>query len=77
MNTYNKLMKMFWLFFAIALFLFITVRCFTDGYQKWVFYYPFVLLALGMYFFKKWMMNRMEKHIEFMKSKEAADRNNE
>ena len=77
MNTYNKLMKMFWLFFAIVLFVFITVKCFTDGYETWVFYYSIVLLAVGMYFFKTWMMNRMEKHLEFMKNKEATDRNNQ
>ena len=63
-------MKMFWLVFAIVLFVFITVKCFTDGYETWVFYYSIVLLAVGMYFFKTWMMNRMEKHLEFMTHEE-------
>jgi hypothetical protein len=36
-------------------------------------FYPFVLLAVGMYFFKIWMMKRMEKHIAYMRDKETSD----
>ena len=64
-------MKLFWLILAIALCIVVTVMCFVDGYEKWVFYYPFVLLSFGMYFFKVWMMKRMEKLIEYISKKES------
>ena len=70
MNTYNKIMKLIWLLIGTVLFIAVTVMCFVDSFEKWVFYYPLVLLAFGMYFFKVWMMKRMEKHIEYMSEKE-------
>jgi uncharacterized membrane protein len=70
MNTYNKIMKLIWLLIGTVMFIAVTVMCFIDGFEKWVFYYPLVLLAFGMYFFKVWMMKRMEKHIEYMSKKE-------
>lgn len=63
-------MKVIWLLIGTVMFIAVTVMCFIDGFEKWVFYYPLVLLAFGMYFFKVWMMNRMEKHIEYMSKKE-------
>jgi hypothetical protein len=39
---------------------------YTDGIKKWGFYYIFVVTSLAMYIFKKWMMRRMEKHLEFL-----------
>ena len=70
MNTYNKIMKVIWFLMGSVMFIAVTVMCFIDGFDKWVFYYPLVLLAFGMYFFKVWMMKRMEKHIEYMAEKE-------
>jgi SNF family Na+-dependent transporter len=70
MNTYNKIMKIIWLVMAAVGFILVTVMCFVDGLDKWVYYYPFVILALGMYFFKAWMMKRMERHLEYMSKKE-------
>lgn len=66
MNTYNKIMLNFWLFAAILIFLFISFMCITDNPKKWGVYYIFVVTSLGMYFFKKWMMKRMVKHLEYM-----------
>ncbi|MDB4340348.1 hypothetical protein OAA13_01705 [Crocinitomicaceae bacterium] len=63
-------MKLIWLLIGIVMFIAVTVMCFIDGFEKWVFYYPLVLLAFGMYFFKVWMMKRMEKHVEYMSKKE-------
>lgn len=70
MNTYNKIMKVIWLLMGSVMFIAVTVMCFIDGFEKWLFYYPLVLLAFGMYFFKSWMMKRMEKHMEYMADKE-------
>ncbi len=73
MDLYNKIMKVFWLVFAIILFLFVTFKCFSDGFERWAVYYLFVLLAVGMYFFKIWMMKRMERHIAYMKEQESLN----
>jgi len=73
MNVYNKVMKVFWLFFAIVLFFGVTYKSFTEGFERWAVYYLFVLLAVGMYFFKTWMMRRMERHIAYMKEQETLN----
>ena len=73
MDLYNKIMKVFWLVFAIILFLLVTFKCFSDGIERWAVYYLFVLLAVGMYFFKIWMMKRMERHIAFMHEQESLN----
>lgn len=72
MQTYNKIMLYFWLVAAIAIFLFITYMSYTAGVKKWGYYYVFVLTSLAMFFFKKWMMNRMEKHLKFLEEKNKA-----
>lgn len=69
MQTYNRVMLYLWLVLAVATFLGITYGCITEGWKKWVFFYIFPLIALMMYFFKRWMMNRMKKHLEFLEGK--------
>lgn len=71
MQTYNKIMLYFWLIVATVIFFAITYLCITDGWKKWVFYYIFVLTSLGMFFFKKWMMKRMEKHMAYLEEQNA------
>jgi len=73
MDLYNKIMKVFWLVFAIILFLLVTFKSFSEGFERWAVYYLFVLLAVGMYFFKIWMMKRMERHIAYMKEQESLN----
>jgi cell division protein FtsW (lipid II flippase) len=59
-------MLYFWLLAAIAIFLVTTFMVMTEGFNKWAYYYIFVVIALLMYVVKKWMMNRMEKHLKYM-----------
>lgn len=59
-------MLYFWLLAAIAIFLVTTFMSMTEGFNKWGYYYIFVVIALLMYVVKKWMMNRMEKHLQYM-----------
>jgi hypothetical protein len=42
----------------------------TQGIKKWGFYYFFVVSAFGMYFFKRWMMKRMEKHLAYLQEQQ-------
>ena len=46
---------------------------FSEGIKKWGFYYVFVAIALMMFFFKKWMMNRMEKHLQFLEEQKKKE----
>lgn len=61
-------MKFFWLTAAVIIFLVVTVMGIKEGFNKWVFYYLFVLTSLGMYFLKTWMMKRHKKHMEYLES---------
>lgn len=73
MHIYNKIMLNFWLITAILLFLVVTYMGFTEGFKKWAFYYVFALLALFAYLTRKWMMRRMEKHIQEMEAKQREE----
>ncbi len=58
----------FWLFVGVGLTIFITYKSLTDGFNKWGYYYVFAGLALVMYVFRKFMMKRMEKHLEYLEN---------
>jgi hypothetical protein len=62
-------MSYFWLFSAITIFLIVTYMSLMEGFNKWAYYYIFVLTSLGVYFLKNWMMKRMVRHNEFLKEK--------
>lgn len=66
MKLYNTVMQYFWLVAAIGIFIVTSYKCYTEGVYKWVFYYIFVVIALMMFFLKKWMVKRMEKHMAFL-----------
>lgn len=66
-------MLYFWLVAAIVIFLITSYMSFSEGLKKWGFYYIFVAIALMMFFFKKWMMNRMEKHLQFLEEQKNKD----
>lgn len=74
MQLYNKIMSYFWLFAGFAILIFITYKCLTDDVRKWGFYYIFVVTSFGMYFFKKWMMKRMEKHMQYLEEKQTNEK---
>jgi len=66
METYNKIMRFFWLGAAIVTFTVITYFCIVEGYKTWIYYYVFTFISLMMFFTKTWMMKRMKKHTEFL-----------
>jgi hypothetical protein len=69
MNTYNKIMLYFWAIMGTFILVFISYMSYTEGLKKWGFYYIFVFTSYGMFFFKKWMVKRMHKHLEFLEEK--------
>ena len=77
MNVYNKIMRLFWLVLAIAMTILISYLSLTQGFYKWVFYYVFVLVAFGMFFFKSYMMKRMDRHLEYLAQQKEKTKSNE
>lgn len=75
MNTYNKIMERFWLIVSIVVFLLVTYKCIEEGFDRWAFYYLFVLLALFTWFMRRYMRRRMEKHNAFL-SNQQKEKNN-
>ena len=70
MKTYNLIMGYFWIAVAVVTFLVVSYNGVTQGFSKWAGYYIFSLIAVGMYFMKKWMMKRFERHEAFLKEQQ-------
>ena len=60
MQIYNMVMLFFWLLAAISSLLFVSYMCFTVSIERWAMYYIVPAIAVGMFFFKRWMINRMD-----------------
>lgn len=67
-------MLYFWLIAGIISLVIVTFNCITIGFDKWGFYYSMPLIAFLMFLFKRWMMKRMEKHIEFLNSQKQKEK---
>jgi len=72
MHTYNKIMIYFWLTTSIILFIIITYLGITEGFKSWAPYYVAAFLAFFMYFMRKWMMKRADKHMQYLEEQEKA-----
>ncbi len=59
-------MLYFWLAAAIIIFIITSYMSYSEGIKKWGFYYIFVASALLMFIVKRWMMRRMEKHLNYL-----------
>jgi ABC-type polysaccharide/polyol phosphate export permease len=65
-SRYNQFSGYFWLLIAIVSFIVVTYKIFTEGMQTWLPYYVVPVMALTMFFIKKWMMKRMTRHLNAM-----------
>jgi uncharacterized membrane protein SirB2 len=65
-SQYNKMSGNLWLVIAGLSFIAITYKIATEGAQTWLAYYVVPVMALLMYGTKKWMMKRMQRHLEEM-----------
>ena len=72
MEFYNRIMTYVWLIAGIAIFIVSTYMSLTDDIKKWGFYYIFSLVAFMMFFMKRWMVKRMQKHIQFMEEQKKS-----
>jgi SNF family Na+-dependent transporter len=71
MNTYNKVMLYFWLLASIVTFIIVTFKGVQEGFERWSVYYLFSGLSLLMYFVRKWMIKRMQKHMEYLQNQQG------
>jgi hypothetical protein len=55
-----------WLIVSIGSALIISYKGFTEGFERWYSYYVITGISFFMYIIRKWMMKRMEKHIEYL-----------
>lgn len=69
MKGYNKIMQMFWLAVGIVTIIAVTYLGITEGFERWISYYIFGVFALILFFIRRFMMKRMEKHEEYLKDK--------
>lgn len=72
MDLYNKVMLYFWLMLSIVAAIITTYKGFAEGFDRWYFYYAVSIVALLMFFFKKWMVKRMKKHMEYLNEKNKS-----
>lgn len=72
MDLYNKVMLYFWLMLSIVSAIITTYKGFVEGFDRWYFYYAVSVVAILMFFFKKWMVKRMQKHIEYLNEKNKS-----
>jgi SNF family Na+-dependent transporter len=71
MKVYNKVMLYFWLAASIITFIIVTFKGINEGFERWSVYYLFSAIALLMFFVRRWMLKRMEKHLEYLKSQQS------
>lgn len=74
MNTYNKIMIYFWLVTAIVIFVATTYMGFMYGFKIWAYYYIFAGLALLMFFARRYMVRRMERHMEWLENQKKENK---
>lgn len=68
MNKYNKFMLYLWLTVAIGSALLVTFLGISEGFDRWSSYYVLSGISFFMYIIRRWMMKRMEKHLEYLKN---------
>ena len=66
MEYYNRIMTYVWLIAGTGIFIFTTFMCVKDDYRKWGFYYIMSGISFLMYFLKRWMVKRMQKHLDYL-----------
>ncbi len=73
MQRYNKIMTYVWLFASITIFIIVTFLGFKHGFRDWAYYYIIAALTFLMYLLRKYMMKRMERHLEYLKNKDREE----
>jgi hypothetical protein len=69
-------MLYFWLAVAAVIIVGTTYMVLTvdNGFKRYGYSYIFSGIAILMFLFKRWMMKRVEKHMEFLASQKPEER---
>lgn len=59
-------MSYLWLTVTIVSAIIVTFKGITEGFDRWYSYYILTIISLFMYIIRRWMMKRMEKHLEYL-----------
>jgi len=62
MKTYNRIMLFFWLTMSVVIAFYVSVKCITEGFDRWGTMYIFSALAALMFFVKRSMMKRYQRN---------------
>ena len=57
-----------WLTVAIASAIIVTFKGISEGFERWYSYYVISGISFFMYIVRRWMIKRMEKHLEYLKN---------
>ena len=63
-------MLYFWLTVGILIFIGVTYMAITEGFRKWGYYYVFAGLSFLMFIVRRWMIKRMERHLDYLEQQE-------
>ena len=66
MKIYNNFMLYFWLAMGIVTTVTVTYYGITEGFDRWYHFYLFAVIAFLMFFLRRTMLKRMEKHQKFL-----------
>jgi len=58
-----------WLVVSILSAIVVTFKGITEGFDRWYSYYILTGISLFMYVTRRWMMKRMDKHMDFLNNK--------
>jgi predicted Co/Zn/Cd cation transporter (cation efflux family) len=65
-------MLYFWLAASILTTIIVTIMGFVEGFDRWSLYYVFAGMSTLMYLFKRWMMKRMQRHMEYLEQQKES-----
>jgi hypothetical protein len=72
MGIYNKIMLYFWLAMGIVIVAVVTFMGIQSGFDRWYHFYIFGVISFFMYFVRRWMMKRMQKHMAFLEEQQKG-----
>lgn len=63
-----------WLLASIVLPIIITYKVMTESFKEWGAYYILAAFTFLIYLLRRFMMKRMEKHLQFLKEKSESEK---
>jgi cell division protein FtsW (lipid II flippase) len=75
MKTYNKIMEAFWLAMGVVLTVVVIYMMVTGGTDKNLVYFVFPGICFMMFFARRFMRRRMEKHQKWMEENAGKENN--